>query len=120
MDPLDQAADGIDLTVALGSGRQDVGTVLLLDRPRVERQLHHVEDQAEQLDPLAMALEVVERPVMRIAFRIGADMAYAKLRQLPVAVVILLRILSAEIHASSPEWLCSGEARHRCACRRFE
>ena len=40
-------ADGIDLAVAVRPGGQDVGAVLFLDRPRTQRQLHHVEHEPE-------------------------------------------------------------------------
>ena len=65
---LDEPADRIDLPVPLGAlPEQDVGAPALLDRPRVQRQLDHVEDEAEALDPLAVAQEVVERPMVRAA-----------------------------------------------------
>ncbi len=45
---LDQRADAVDLALPLGIlAHQDVRALLLFDRPRRQRQLHHVEREAE-------------------------------------------------------------------------
>lgn len=41
-DILDHPADGIDLPVALGPGKQDIGKRRLFDGSGRQRQLHHV------------------------------------------------------------------------------
>src|SRR5438128_12625515 len=49
---------------------RDMGALRLLDRPRRQRQLHHVEREAERLDVPLVAAQIVEAPTMRVARRI--------------------------------------------------
>jgi hypothetical protein len=41
--------------------------------------LHHVEREAERLDVLAMAVQIIDAPVARVAGRVDADVPHAEL-----------------------------------------
>jgi hypothetical protein len=73
--------------------------MLFLDRPRAERQLHHVEHKPKGFDAVAVPLQVIDRPIVRVARRIKADVPNAKLRKLTVIFVILRGILRPEVQA---------------------
>ena len=134
---LDQAADRVDLAVAVGALGEDVGALRALDRPRAERQLHHVELEPEAGEPVAVALEVIERPVVRIALRVGADVGDPELGELTVLVVGDRAVLRAQIHIIFPllrrspsggillgvpygidcRWKDRRESEHAAACK---
>jgi hypothetical protein len=60
--PLDQPADAVDLVLPLGVlAQQDVRALGRLDRPRRQRQLHHVERETERLDMLLAAPQLPYR-----------------------------------------------------------
>ena len=74
----------------------------LFDRPRCQRQLHHIERQPELLHMLALALQIIQTPVMRIAWRIDADMRDAELRPDPIVAVVTRPDLCPDIYRAPP------------------
>jgi hypothetical protein len=101
-DVLDEAADGVDLAVAVGAVGEDVGALRPLDHARGEGQLHHVEDEAAGFEAVAVALQRVEGPVVRIAVGVGIDMADAQLGKLAVFVVRFDGVLRSDVHRFPP------------------
>ena len=85
--------------------QQDMRALRLLDRTRRQRQLHHVERQPELLHVLALAVQIVEAPVVRIARRIDADMGDAELRPDAIVAVVARPDLGSEIHRNLPKWV---------------
>ena len=101
-EPLDQGADAVELTLSLGFlAEQDVRAFLLLDRRRRHWQLHHVERQAKGFDVLAMATEIVEAPMMRVARGIDTDMGDPELGPDAIVGIIPGSDLRSEMHHRS-------------------
>jgi hypothetical protein len=65
--------------------------------------LHHVEAEAEGSDVIAVAAQVVEAPVMRIARRVDADMGDAELGPDPVVAVVARLELRSDMHQRCSE-----------------
>src|SRR6476660_7589526 len=87
-DPLDQPADRIELALPFRLlAQKDMRTLCFLDRARGQRQLHHIQREPELLHLLALAVQLVKAPFMRVARRVDADMRYAKLRPHTIVAV---------------------------------
>ena len=90
--------DGLEWAVARWALAEEIRALLMLDGARGERQLHHVEHKATALEALAMAQQVIGTPIVRVAGRIGIDVAHAELGELAIFVVGRDGVLGADIH----------------------
>jgi hypothetical protein len=118
-EPFNQAADAVDLALALGLlAQQDVRALDLLDRPRRQWQLHHVEQETERFDVLLLAAQIVEAPIMRIARRVDTDMPDSELRPDPVIAIVPWPDLCADIHDHSSFAAMIPPRRERCVFSR--